>query len=64
MSESKYQYLIDYKKKTVERTVIEVPKGKRQLIKDTASANNLSINRLFISAVEEKYGIDLTTKGG
>ena len=62
MAFNKTEYVTSYKRKNLERIPIEVPKGKRKILKETASKYSLSVNQLVLGAVEEKYGIDLTTK--
>lgn len=56
------QYVNEYIKNNYDRINFKIPKGKRDVLKKTAEKNNTSVNQLIISAVEEKYKIDLTTK--
>lgn len=57
------KYINEFKRKNLDRIPIEVPKGKREILKKIAIDHNTSVNQLVIGAVEEKYKIDLTTKG-
>lgn len=56
------QYIADFQKQNYDRIVVQLPKGKRNLVKDIASKTGESMNQIIIAAVEEKYNIDLTTK--
>ena len=58
-SKEQLQYIRDYKKEHIERIRLEIPKGKKDLVRKTAAKHNLSMNRLIIESVETQYGIDL-----
>ena len=69
MSFDQTEYITGYIKENYDRVEIRVPKGKRQILKDLATQYNfrddkgkLSVSKLVLDAVEEKYGVDLTTK--
>lgn len=48
-----------YIKEKLDTITLFVPKGKRQIIKDAASRENVSMNQLIISAIEEKIHVSL-----
>ena len=59
--------IIDGKKKpwerdNLERVAFNVPKGKKEVLKDTAAKHNKNINQTIIAALENQYGIDLSSK--
>lgn len=56
------QYIAEFKKQNYDRVILQVPKGKRKIIKELSSKTGESMNQLIITAVEEKYGIDLSSK--
>ena len=59
-SKEQLQYIRDYKKEHIERIRLEIPKGKKDLVRETAEKNNVSMNRLIVSALETQYNIDLS----
>lgn len=48
-----------YIKEKLDTITLFVPKGKRQIIKDAASRENVSMNQLIVSAIEEKIHVSL-----
>lgn len=61
------QYINDFAKQNYDRIAVQVPKGKRELLRKIAQENNItddrgkiSVNRMIIEALEEKYHIDLS----
>lgn len=52
----------DWNKKTYDRIMLQVPKGKREELKIFADSVGLSVNDLIKKSIEEKTGIDLTTR--
>lgn len=54
------KYITQWEKENCEQIKIRVPKGKRALLKKTAENHNLSVSKMFVEAVEEKYHIDLS----
>lgn len=60
MSEkTRNQKIQDWKKENKEQIYIEVRKGVKNELKIIASMHGISVNRLFLDAVSEKYGIEL-----
>jgi len=56
--------IIDGKKKpwerdNLERVAFNVPKGKKEVLKETAAKHNRNINQTIIASLENQYGIDL-----
>lgn len=58
---SGYSAQYKYKAKLKECRFYITPKGK-DIIQNLASSSNVSVSQLIISAIEEKYGIDLHEK--
>lgn len=56
------QYITDFKRENYDRIMLQIPKGRRKILKDMSSKKGESMNQLIIAAVEEKYNIDLSTK--
>lgn len=54
----------DWNKKTYDRIMLQVPKGKREELKSFADNAGLSVNDLIKQAIQEKTGIDLKRKIG
>lgn len=61
------KYVEDYIRENYDRLNIKVPKGKKQVLKQLAEKYNItdnkgkiSVTRLMIEAVEEKYKVDLS----
>ena len=48
-----------YMKEKTETITVYLPKGKRQIIKDAAADAGISVNKLIVSAIEEKINISL-----
>lgn len=53
-------YTREYQKQTYDRLSIQVPKGKRQVLKNLAVSNGISINQCVIRAVEAYWNINLS----
>lgn len=60
------KYIDEYVKENYDRVTIKIPKGKKALLKDLAVKHNItdakgkiSVSRMIVEALEEKYGIDL-----
>lgn len=67
MAFNQSQYITDYVKENYDRIELRVPKGKRVILKQLAKQYNvtddkgkISVGRLMIEAVEEKYHVDLS----
>lgn len=67
MSYDHNKYTANYAKENYDRISINIPKGKKEVLKQVAQDNNItdhkgqiSVARMIINAVEEKYGIDLS----
>lgn len=67
MAFNQQQYITDYVKANYDQVMVKVPKGKKAILKQLATDHNItddrgkvSVNRLIIEAVEEKYGVDLS----
>lgn len=56
------QYITDFKRENYDRIMLQIPKGRRKILKDLSAKKDESMNQLIIAAVEEKYGIDLSSK--
>lgn len=61
------RYINDYIKENYDRVELRVPKGKKAILKELATTHNItddkgkiSVARLMIEAVEEKYKVDLS----
>ena len=61
------KYISEYVKANYDQVMIKVPKGKKAILKKLATDHNItddkgkiSVNRMVIEAVEEKYKIDLS----
>jgi len=61
------KYINDYVRENYDRIEIRIPKGNKPLLKKLATEHNItddkgkiSVGRLFVEAVEEKYHIDLS----
>lgn len=61
------KYIADFIKENYDRIDVKIPKGKRAILKEIATKQNItdnrgriSVSRLFVEAVEEKYKIDLS----
>lgn len=48
-----------WKKENTDQIQLRVKKGKRDELKIIASMHGTNVNRLFLDAVSEKYGIEL-----
>ena len=57
-----YDAINKYNREHYEKIALRVPKGKKAIIENLAKLTGLSINALILSAVEEKYGVNLVTK--
>lgn len=67
MAFNQNKYINNYVKENYDRIEVRVPKGKRMILKKLATDHNItddkgkiSVGRMFIEAVEEKYRIDLS----
>ena len=54
------KYQAEWAKENYDKIYLKVPKGKRDELRALAKDNGMSMNRLFIEAVEDKYLISLT----
>ena len=61
------KYVSEYTKENYDRIEVLVPKGKKDLLKQTAAEweikddkGRISVSQLFIRAVQKCYGIDLS----
>jgi len=54
------QYINDWKRQNREKICAELPKGKRQLVKDCAKKKGMSVSRFIVEALENYYHIDLS----
>lgn len=61
------KYITDYVRNNYDQVMVKVPKGKKAILKQLATDNNItddkgkiSVNRMIIEAVEEKYKVDLS----
>ena len=65
------KYIDEYVKNNYDRVVIKIPKGKRDILKQIATERNItddkgkvSVTRMIVEAIEEKYGVDLGKETG
>lgn len=56
----KQRYDNEYKKYNYDKILFEVPKGKRQVLKDYAKKNGISVKEMIVTAIESVYGLNLT----
>lgn len=68
MAFDQQKYIDDYNREKYDRVTFRVLKGKKQLLKETATRldivddkGQVSINRLITEALEAHYGIDLSS---
>lgn len=61
------KYTTDYIKANYDRIEVRVPKGHKDMLKQLAKTHNIvdekgktSVSRMFVEALEEKYGVDLS----
>lgn len=54
------KYISDFQRQNYDRIVLQIPKGKKQLLKDIAKENQESLNKIVINALEQFYKIDLS----
>lgn len=54
------QYIKEYNKQRYDIVVVAVRKGKKQIIKDFAAKQGLSMTELIARAVESTWGIDMS----
>jgi hypothetical protein len=57
-------YQPEYQKRTYDRLVALVPKGRGKEVKAFADAKGISVSRLIIDALEELYKLDLSKADG
>ena len=50
----------DYKRKNYDRIAIIVPRGGKSILQAEAKSRDFSVNGLFLHALKDAYGIDLT----
>lgn len=67
MAFNQNQYVSEYVKANYDQVMVKVPKGKKAILKQLAQDNHItddkgkiSVNRMIIEALEEKYHIDLS----
>ena len=54
------KYIADFMKESYDRIVVQIPKGKRDLVKKAAQNAGKSMNQAVVEAIEVQYGIDLS----
>ena len=69
MAFDKTGYKTEHRKSNYDQVVFQLPKGKRELLKQEAeirdirdSQGKLSVSRMIVLALEKQYGLDLHTK--
>lgn len=55
-------YTTEYKRAHYERVSVDLPKGKRAVLRKYAADNDTSVNALVIAALEQYTGLDLSSK--
>ena len=58
-----YDAINKYNREHYEKVAVRVPKGRKTILENLAKMTGMSINTLILNAVEEKYGVNLTSKG-
>ena len=53
------QYIQKYQKTYYDRLTIKIPKGAKAALQQIADDRGLSVNKLCIEAIEDKYNISL-----
>ncbi len=56
---NKNAYDNEYQKNHYDKITFNIPKGKKELIKQLAEREGVSISTLFIEAVEDKFFINI-----
>lgn len=56
--------MAEYVREKYDRIELRIPKGNAQALKEYAAQRGLSVNSICVSAIEEKTGLDLTSKPG
>ena len=54
------QYKAEHRRNNYDQVVLEIPKGKKELLVKLKSKYKTSINRVIVKALEDTYGIDLS----
>ena len=54
------KYKNDFAKERYASIKVNIPKAKKQVLKDLSETTGKSINRIFIEAVERVHNVDLT----
>ena len=54
------KYIQEFVKESYDRIVVQLPKGKRVLVKEVASKVGLSMNQAVVETIEQAYGLDLS----
>lgn len=57
-----YKYIAEFKRENYDRLEVLIGKGNKKKLKELSKKSGSTVNQLIVSAVEEKYNIDLTTK--
>jgi hypothetical protein len=60
MSFDQKKYIYDFKRTNYDKIQLDIPKGKRQLIKNFAVNQNKSMSQVIIKAIETYCNIDLS----
>ena len=53
------KYKTEFNKNNYDNIMVRVKKGKRSELQKIAEKENISLNKMFIDAVKEKYNIEL-----
>lgn len=59
---NQYKYIADFKRENYDRLEVLLGKGNKKKLKELSKKSGSTVNQLVVTAVEEKYKIDLTTK--
>lgn len=58
-------YITQFSKENYDVIRATIPKGKRKVVRECATAKGVSISRLIVDALEQCYNLDLSkTDGG
>lgn len=60
---SKYEVINEYNRENYFKVALRIPKDKKDVLQELADAEEMSINKLIIKAIERQYGVNLSRKG-
>lgn len=60
MSFDQKKYVKEYNEVNYDTLTLRIPKGKREVLKEIAAKNGMSVTQLLITSVERLYYVDLS----